>query len=189
MLNDEIWKDISYFPNKYSISNKGRVKNKITNHIYKNTNKKGDYLRVVLYDDSKTKTFLLHRLVAEAFIPNPYNLPEVNHIDANKQNNCVDNLEWCTRSYNILHAIKNELGVLHGINKYNKNKCFNKYGYIYQYTKDNIFVNKYYSVKEASEKTGVCARNILQCINHEQNRKQAGGFIWKSEKEVMLCLC
>lgn len=68
------------------------------------------YLRVNLYDKrGKSSKYYIHRLVAQAFIPNPYNYKIVNHIDGNKLNNCVDNLEWCTQSENKKHAVKNEL--------------------------------------------------------------------------------
>lgn len=119
----EIWKDITDFPN-YQISNYGRVKSKarITNVGIKNVKEikrkekilkplkltKG-YLGIKLYNNTFSKTFKIHRLVAETFIPNLNNLPQVNHIDGNKQNNYVDNLEWISNLKNQRHAIKNGL--------------------------------------------------------------------------------
>lgn len=185
MKYNEIWKDIYDFPDKYEVSNYGRIRNKITNHIYKNTNKKGDYFVIILYDEKNKRSTRIHREVAKAFIPNPNNYKEVNHKDGNKQNNCVDNLEWCDRKQNQLHALKHGLNTINHLNNYNKNKCYNKYGLIVQYDKDKKELNRFYSVKEASIKTGVCSRNILQVINHEEGRTQAGGYIWKSEKEVV----
>lgn len=178
----EIWKPIENCKNLYFISNLGRVKNQISGHIYKTNNRKGDYLSVNLILNEQRKSIRIHRLVAKAFIPNPNNLPCVNHIDGNKQNNCVDNLEWCTHRENIMHSIKMGNNNLGGINKYNKNKSFIKYGYIYQYDLENNLLNKFYSAKIASETTGVCCRNILQCINKQENRKQAGGYIWVCDK-------
>ena len=72
-------------------------------------NRSNHYLYVNLYKDGKATKYFVHRLVAEAFIPNLKRLPEVNHIDGNKQNNSVDNLEWCTRSQNTSHAFKTGL--------------------------------------------------------------------------------
>ena len=181
----EIWKDVKNFEDKYEISIFGRIKNKKTNHIYKTTNQYGDYFRVNLFDKGKRKTILIHRVVAEAFIPNPENLPCVNHKDLNKQNNCIDNLEWCTYSYNTKDAILKGATTMSGFNKHNKNKFNKKYGEIYQYDlKDNL-INVYNNLNEAYENTGVCKRNILHCINHQEGRTQAGGYRWKSEKEVI----
>lgn len=117
MLSNEIWKDIPNFEGLYQVSNLGNVKalerkrncNKgygvIREHIMKQTNSRSDYYRVPLTDRSHIKKYYsVHRLVALAFIPNPNNYEEVNHIDGNKSNNNVKNLEWCTRSYNIKHA-------------------------------------------------------------------------------------
>lgn len=184
-MKKEIWKPIEDFKEKYEVSNFGRIKNKKTNHIYKNTNKNGDYFSIVLYDKKHKRSTRIHREVAKAFIPNPNNFSFVNHIDCNKQNNNVENLEWCTPSYNIKHAIKNNCAMLEGINKYNKNKFSKKYGKIFQYNKNNELLNVFDSLQEAYKITNVCARNILQVINHQEGRTQAGGFIWKSEKEVV----
>lgn len=181
----EIWKPIATFENKYEISNKGRIKNIITNHIYKLTNKKGDYFTVILYDKNHKKSVRIHRLVAEAFIPNPNNYPCVNHKDLNKQNNCVDNLEWCTFSHNTKDAIQKGANTMNGFNKYNKNKFKEKYGKLFQCDLDGEVICIFDNLEEAHQVTGVCKRNILHCINHQEGRTQAGGYKWISEKEVM----
>ena len=89
----EEWKEIK---EHYLVSNFGRVKNKY-GKILKPIKKENGYYRVYL----KSKWYPIHRLVAEAFIPNPDKLPEINHIDLNKSNNNVNNLEWCSRKYNV----------------------------------------------------------------------------------------
>lgn len=103
----EIWKDINGFVGKYQISNLGNVKNAKTGRILKQNKKR--YSNVVLYIKSKPKYYRVHRLVAEAFIPNPNNYPYINHKDENKQNNNVENLEWCDAKYNSNYGKRNEL--------------------------------------------------------------------------------
>lgn len=97
----ELWRPISGYEGLYYISNLGRVKSEITHKILKPRNSTHDYDRVRLYKNHKPKEFFVHKLVAQAFIPNPNNYPQVNHKDENKVNNCVDNLEWCTHKYNM----------------------------------------------------------------------------------------
>ena len=102
----EIWKNIieEDIQDIYSISNLGRVKNNESGYIYISKSKKhNDYIRVHLKRKSKKtrKNFLIHRLVAKYFIENPNNYPVVNHIDENRQNNCITNLEWCTQQINM----------------------------------------------------------------------------------------
>ena len=97
----EIYKDIVSYEDLYEVSDTGLVRNKVSGKILKPLKNNRGYLHVRLYKDGIGKFKLVHRLVANAFIPNPLNLPEVNHIDENKSNNNVDNLEWCSRQYNI----------------------------------------------------------------------------------------
>lgn len=112
----EIWKPIKDYEGLYEVSNHGKIKRVIgwkgTNGAYRkpsgliaenNTSKRG-YKEVRLCKNGETRDFKIHRLVAQAFIPNPHNLPQVNHIDGNKGNNRVDNLEWVTSQQNIKHA-------------------------------------------------------------------------------------
>ena len=127
-MKEEVWKDIFYvdcrtveiidYRGLYQVSNFGRIKS-LENKNYRNQYKKefiisqhkdndNRYMRINLYKDGKLRKFRVHRLVAEMFIPNPNNLPEVNHIDENKFNNCVDNLEWCTSSKNVNHGTRNK---------------------------------------------------------------------------------
>lgn len=105
----EIWKPIKDYEGLYQVSNLGRVKSleridslghKRKEKIFKPRKDKYGYLRVSLWKDGKGKMVSIHRLVAIHFIPNPDNLPEVNHKDENKENNTLSNLEWCDRKYN-----------------------------------------------------------------------------------------
>jgi hypothetical protein len=104
----EVWKDIPNYEGMYQVSNLGRVKSfrKSTNHrwddeyILKPSKANNGYCQVTLYNNTIRHKYLVHRLVAEAFIPNPEKLPQVNHKDENPYNNSAENLEWCTAEYN-----------------------------------------------------------------------------------------
>lgn len=117
----EIWKPIANFEN-YEISNYGRVKSLNYNHanqeriLVPEVTKKG-YLRICLSKNNIKYKFRIHRLVAEAFIPNPDNLPQVNHKDEDKINNCVYNLEWCDNKYNNNYGTKIERAIKTRMNK------------------------------------------------------------------------
>lgn len=118
----EIWKDIKGFRELYQVSNLGRVRRKDTLKVLKPLNISKGYKGVRLYETTeKAVTKKIHRLVAEYFIENSLNLPQVNHKDGNKSNNKVDNLEWCSNEYNMNHAIVNSL-IKQGEERFNS-KC------------------------------------------------------------------
>ena len=117
----EIWKDIPNYEGLYQVSNLGRVKSlkrkkydinskKIIfvgkDIILKNIINEKGYFKVCLRSNYKNKFYKIHRLVAQAFIPNPNEYIEVNHIDGNKQNNCINNLEWCSHKHNMKEAYR-----------------------------------------------------------------------------------
>jgi len=188
-LDLEFWKDIALWEGVYQISSHGRLKSfkvdkggRILSHV----NSKGDYLSVVLCQQGRKRySTRMHRLVANAFIPNPNNYPQVNHKNLNKQDNSVDNLEWVTPEENRLDAIKKGVDFHKGMNNYNK---YVRPRQIYQFTLKREFIREYPNSIEAAIITKVCSRNILQVANKEQyrpgkTRKQAGGFIWAFHKE------
>lgn len=106
--NKEIWKDVVGYEGLYQVSNLGRIKSGYKPIILQSGVCRG-YLIVNLYKNKKGLSRKVHRLVAQAFIPNPENKPTVNHKDGNKQNNCVDNLEWATVKEQNIHANKTGL--------------------------------------------------------------------------------
>ena len=119
---NEIWKPIKNYETKYLVSNLGRVKGldrtkigksgkvyPVKGKVLSTGGKSKTYSQVILHNESERSYPLIHRLVAEAFIPNPENKPQVNHIDGDKRNNIYNNLEWATGSENQLHAYKTGL--------------------------------------------------------------------------------
>ena len=167
-IEDESWKKIDHFPS-HEISNKGRVRNKNSKRLIK------PYIRR-LYEsisirkphETIAETLYIHRLVAEAFIPNPNDYPQVNHIDGNKLNNNVENLEWCTCSMNIKHAYDN--GLKFPIDHPNKKE-------VLQIDKNNKVIAKYKSIGEAKRITGI--GHISEVISDKSIRKTAGGYYWR----------
>ena len=109
----EIWKDIPGYENLYQVSSYGNVRslnyrNKHITHNLKLYLDKYGYYRVDLHKNGKIEKWLVSRLVATVFIPNPHNLPQVNHKDEDSKNNRVENLEWCTAKYNVNYGTRNE---------------------------------------------------------------------------------
>lgn len=160
----EIWKVIPNFDNKYLVSNKGNVKNILRNFLLKQETTKLNYKRVCLYRNGSCKKFFVHRLVANAFIPNPHSLPYVNHIDENPSNNNVDNLEWCTQKYNINYGTRNL-------------KVSNHARHVKQYSLDGVFLAEYQSIMVVEKLFGFDPSNIYKCCKN--NTESAYNFIWK----------
>ena len=175
-------KKIKGFEN-YIIDHRGMVFNTKTRLVKKPTsNRSGKgYLFVDLYNNGVSKRFYIHRLVAEAFIPNTENKPYINHKDGNPQNNCVDNLEWCTPLENVEHASK-VLGVMK--NYSNHAECCKRKILAYKYDTDE-FLGKFNSITECSKKYGISVPNIIenaQC----KFRKQLKGMYFVYEEDVLL---
>jgi len=181
----EKWKDIKGWEGLYQVSSCGRLKSfkkEPDGRVLSNKNKKGDYFSVILNAQGRSPRHArMHVLVAEAFIPNPMCKPEVNHIDGNKQNNHVKNLEWASRVENMHHAIRMFPKVLQGMHRFNK---YVKTRPILQINENGKVVGKFNNCQEAGKATGICSRNIHQVAsrteyNPGRTRSQAGGYKWR----------
>ena len=182
-MEKEIWKTINNYEGLYQVSNTGKVKSLNYNHtgrekILKNHKDKDGYLIVVLCKEGKQKTFKVHRLVAQAFIPNPNNLPQVNHKDENKQNNCVENIEWCDAKYNINYGTARER-----MAEKQKGNTRGSKPVIQIDKHTNEVINEWISASEAQRQLGIQSSSISQCCTNYPGHKSAGGYKWKY-KEV-----
>ena len=174
----EVWKDVKGYEGLYKVSNTGKVMGK-NKEIVQKKNSKG-YLYCQLWKNNFPKTKRIHRLVAEAFILNPENKEEVNHKDANKVNNFVENLEWVTRQENMEHAKKNKLLKKHIWSEKEKFIYSMKKGsYIYQLDMHGNIVNVWQSANIAGEFLGISSSHISECCRKNGKRKSANGFKWR----------
>nr|DAK53368.1 MAG TPA: homing endonuclease [Caudoviricetes sp.] len=159
---NEIWKDIVGYEGLYKVSNFGNIYSVKRKRNLKLLNNHHGYKRIRLYVGSKNwKIYAVHRLVVQAFIHNPDNLPEVNHKDKNCSNNFVDNLEWCTRAYNVNYGKRIE----------------KTYSAVEMLTLDGVVIQEFNSQVEASQETGVRHGSISNCCRGFA--KTAGGYKWR----------
>lgn len=182
-MKKEYWKPVVGYEGLYMVSNCGRIKSLDTYRKGKNgsirfckgkilkpgTTKNG-YLLVGLYKNGKVKFHLVHRLVAEAFLPNPDNLPEVNHKDEDKTNNNVENLEFCDRTYNANYGTGIERQKKKQLNDIKKSKS------VLQYDLEGNFIKEWKSTRECG-RNGFNQGNVAACCRGEL--KKYKDFIWK----------
>ena len=154
----EEMRDIVGYEGEYAITGDGRVWSYKRKKFLKPMLTMDGYHRVSLCKEGKGKNYLIHRLVAEAYIPNPDNLPQVNHKDENKQNNCVSNLEWCDAKYNANYGTRTE----------RSNKKRSKPVYCEEL--DMVF----YGARQAARELGLDNSNIIKCCKGKL--KTTGGF-------------
>lgn len=164
----EKWKKIKNYED-YEISSYGNVKSlkKESKKLLKPSKSSSGYLQIILCKNGKTKSYFIHKLVANTFIKNENNYKEINHIDENKLNNCVDNLEWCNRKYNMNYgSVKKRISNAKAIK-------------VAKINKNNEIIEIYNSIKEASLKNNALATNIVKCCKHKKYYKSCNGYKWE----------
>ena len=169
------WKEITWYEWEYLINSDWVITNLKTWTIIKHTKSHYGYMHITLYKNGKRKSEKVHRLLAQAFLPNPENKPQVNHINGDKANNNLENLEWVTAKENIQHAFKIWLRKAPYKGKFWSEHNNSKK--IWKYSKEWIFLKSYWWLMEASR---------MESIRHQWislvalgKMKTSGWFIWK----------
>lgn len=171
----------------YLIDENGNIFSIRKNKYLKWSINKYGYAKVKLHNNKYKKLFSVHRLVALTYIDNPNNYPQVNHIDGNKLNNNVKNLEWCSAKHNMNEAVR--IGLFDNVKRVNRENAIKnnlcKYHIlanektkkkVSKFNKNGIFLETYESISEASRRTNISISSISYVCNNK--RKTAGGFIW-----------
>ena len=174
---EEIWKDIMGYEGLYQVSNFGRIK-RTNDYILKPWITRG-YCYVSLSNNGILKKYRVHKLVAQTFIPNPNNLPIVNHIDENKSNNRVDNLEWCTQYENVHKYFDTK--PKKPKKPSNKIKNYHIPRKILQLDKNGVIINTWNSMMDIQRTLGIRSGNISACCN--KIKPTARGYIWRYADE------
>ena len=186
---EEIWKDVVGYKGLYQVSNLGKVKSysrvvrckggfrtQPSKVLSPQTDKRKNFYNFVrLYKNGISKPFFVHRLVANAFIPNPQNIPQVNHKDGNKLNNNVDNLEWCSTRENCLHAFRLGLNTPQ-ITHYRGVKAFR--------CDNNSFVGEFDSIHSAAKKLGLNVAHVCSVLHGRY--KHTGGYYFEYNNKEKL---
>lgn len=201
-MQEEIWMPIEGYEGLYEVSNTQKVRSvdRILNHptgtcLVKSKLKslqisnKGYYC-LSLYKNGHGKVHLLHRLIAKAFIPNPFDMPEIDHINGNKMDNRIENLRWTTRKGNMNNPVtrsrmaryySDKDWVKDKMQKRIANKCKTAPKRVYQYSLNGLFLKEYETTIQAEKDTGIKKELITESCRND-GKKQAMGYLWSYKK-------
>jgi len=181
MDNIEIWRPIKGYEGLYEVSNFGQVRN--LNHRKENKLRiktpqvsRNGYLTIALFKGGVGRRFFVHRLVAVAFIKNPHNLPEIDHIDTNRINNRVENLRWVTRSENHLNEITRGRNSAAWVEMWKSGRMDHNKKRVIQLTRDGDFVKEWESASAAARGVGAPRPAIIMACSG--SKKSCRGYIW-----------
>jgi len=165
---EEIFVPITDYEDFYMVSNYGNIYSLKNRKMLALAKSSGGYLCVSLYKNKKNCTKNVHRFVAKHFISNEGNFDQVNHIDGNKENNKVNNLEWCSAKHNSRHYLENNLKKNFGCKE------------VHQYDLNDVFIKSWRSLADVRRKIGICQTSIYYCCSGKL--KTAGKFKWTYNK-------
>ena len=177
---EEVWKEIPGYEGRYFASNLGRIKSRNNQHkddyVLSLIKLPDGYLKVNIIENGRHVQHYVHKLVASAFIENPCNKPQINHIDGNKKNNCIENLEWVTAKENVAHAIRTGLANHHGMKGKLGilNHCSKP---VFQFSKNGELIKRWDCISDAAR---FYNHKPCQIINVCSGRaKTCSGFLWR----------
>lgn len=173
------WKPVSGMNGEYLVSDTGLVFSAKSGKQMKQSLSRAGYYRVELWQNGQGKHYLVHRLVAEAFIPNPNHYPVVNHLDENKLNNNVENLEWCTYQQNTNHGTLLTRMAQH--HDYKSGEENHQSKHTYQFTLDGVFVADFESANIAAKELGLNRKSIAKAMTGQL--KTYAGYVWSDTKD------
>lgn len=181
---EEVWKDVEEFEGRYEVSNRGAVRSWVDKHGNRRTEPKAlkprkdhkGYLFVTLCKDGKMKNFRIHRMVAWAFVPNPQNLPQVNHLNEDKTDNRACNLEFCTQTYNNNYGTHNEKIAKARLNHPAMSRP------VLQFSPSGNLVKEWPSLMEVQRQTGWRHGHISRCCHGKC--QSAYQHVWRYSDDV-----
>ena len=178
-MQKEIWRDVAGYEGEYLVSNMGRVLRVSDSRLLTPVKNYAGYYVIGF----RHHQYRLARVVASAFIPNPEHLPQINHKDGNKSNNCVDNLRWCTAKENVNNPVTKVRQRSASCDRWKRGDYESNKRKILQFDKTGRFIRGWDSIKDAADFFGKRRATIVSALTNPVKRKSMHGFIWRYADE------